>query len=575
VAHESLVRNWSELRKWLYEDRDFLIWRQRFQVLKAIWEDSGDKAAFLSGIALHEAIRWRTAKADNLNEQEREFIALSERAGLSNRRQKIAIRALLYLALAALIAGVGWFSYTRTDSYQISRILSFNQEEQVFRTAEDHLQKNEHAPLNSMVTLIILGRAKQLRDSALHAKSNDARSVRLILLGSALASVGKTNDAQPFFQQAQELLNDIASSSRSKTERHIVRIYFDNGRVGDAQALVRSLAEPPSGSLTVADLTSSAELYLLWGDKHSATELLKRAEQVASAKGNTDRPEGLLRVAEVYTEISDKVTAAQVLQSAADNIKNMRDYDAQESAFGRLAEDLAKIGQTDAAMATASEKNIHSGVERAFALTSICQELVRTGNIEPALKLGPEIDKGHVLPSECLTAITRHLTDAGQAKQAIDIAHHSKDELGLSALLLGSIVEQLAHADRPDEARNLLHDIDSSDMADKSLAASAVARAFRREGRVPEANGALAEAQRSAEAVPRDDIHRDIALLPICDMYAALGRYREARLIAASMQNEWRQSYAYQNILNAYVGKKNPKLKRSIDTLLEDSPDGG
>src|SRR5215469_12397760 len=38
VAHEALISNWSTLRGWVNEDREFLLWRERLGVLVAEWE---------------------------------------------------------------------------------------------------------------------------------------------------------------------------------------------------------------------------------------------------------------------------------------------------------------------------------------------------------------------------------------------------------------------------------------------------------------------------------------------------------------------------------------------------------
>jgi hypothetical protein len=104
-------------------------------VLISIWETSGHNTGFLAGAALDEALRWRAAKRGNLNDREREFIALSDRAGRSNRRQAVAIRVVSGAALAALIVSAAWFLYARTNVYQIRSILAANLEEAAFRSS--------------------------------------------------------------------------------------------------------------------------------------------------------------------------------------------------------------------------------------------------------------------------------------------------------------------------------------------------------------------------------------------------------------------------------------------------------
>src|SRR5260370_15345583 len=37
VSHEALIYHWERLRTWVNEDREFLLWRERFRVLYADW----------------------------------------------------------------------------------------------------------------------------------------------------------------------------------------------------------------------------------------------------------------------------------------------------------------------------------------------------------------------------------------------------------------------------------------------------------------------------------------------------------------------------------------------------------
>ncbi len=43
VAHEALIRKWEALQRWLNEDREFLLWRQRFQLDLARWQVGGQQ----------------------------------------------------------------------------------------------------------------------------------------------------------------------------------------------------------------------------------------------------------------------------------------------------------------------------------------------------------------------------------------------------------------------------------------------------------------------------------------------------------------------------------------------------
>ena len=43
VAHEALISNWSTLRAWVNEDREFLLWRDRLGPLLAEWKRAQER----------------------------------------------------------------------------------------------------------------------------------------------------------------------------------------------------------------------------------------------------------------------------------------------------------------------------------------------------------------------------------------------------------------------------------------------------------------------------------------------------------------------------------------------------
>lgn len=78
VAHEALIHNWAQLRKWLDEDRGFLFWRHRLRSALAEWKPGGqDDGVLLRGSRLLEAEGWLAERAGDLTSAERDFIAES------------------------------------------------------------------------------------------------------------------------------------------------------------------------------------------------------------------------------------------------------------------------------------------------------------------------------------------------------------------------------------------------------------------------------------------------------------------------------------------------------------------
>ncbi|MDX2151475.1 MAG: TIR domain-containing protein [Bryobacteraceae bacterium] len=110
VTHEALIRNWQRLAGWIQQDREFLLWRQDFQ--RDVARDN-----LLSGALLKKAGRMAKEHRDSLNDAERAFIARSRSA--ARRWQAVAAAGVLVgLALG------GWWWWQRTDSYQVSRVMS-------------------------------------------------------------------------------------------------------------------------------------------------------------------------------------------------------------------------------------------------------------------------------------------------------------------------------------------------------------------------------------------------------------------------------------------------------------------
>jgi WD40 repeat protein len=78
VAHEALISNWSTLRAWVNEDREFLLWRDRLGTLLTEWERAQESdEALLRGPLLIEAQKWFDQRTQDLSDQERKFISAS------------------------------------------------------------------------------------------------------------------------------------------------------------------------------------------------------------------------------------------------------------------------------------------------------------------------------------------------------------------------------------------------------------------------------------------------------------------------------------------------------------------
>jgi tetratricopeptide (TPR) repeat protein/MinD-like ATPase involved in chromosome partitioning or flagellar assembly len=75
LSGDDLLRYWPLLQRWIQEDREFLLWRQKLNVVIAEWKSlNEDSGALLTGAPLEQAKRWQSGRADDLNETETVYI---------------------------------------------------------------------------------------------------------------------------------------------------------------------------------------------------------------------------------------------------------------------------------------------------------------------------------------------------------------------------------------------------------------------------------------------------------------------------------------------------------------------
>ena len=133
VAHESLFRSWGRLKKWLDDDREFLLWRRRMFESRQEWERTNqDEGALLRGAPLSEAERWLGQRMGDLTAEELAFVQKSlslreqERMLQDRRRRRLMVSALgaalIFLILASLAF---WQTQQARREERISRHLAY------------------------------------------------------------------------------------------------------------------------------------------------------------------------------------------------------------------------------------------------------------------------------------------------------------------------------------------------------------------------------------------------------------------------------------------------------------------
>jgi len=113
LAHEALITEWQQLRRWLAEDAEFLAWRRDAEGDYAQWlastgrRTAHDPALLLHGSALAAAREWQQRRPGELHTGLREFIRSSdeaERRRLTRDRRRVVV--LSFLLVSALFLGL-------------------------------------------------------------------------------------------------------------------------------------------------------------------------------------------------------------------------------------------------------------------------------------------------------------------------------------------------------------------------------------------------------------------------------------------------------------------------------------
>ena len=117
VAHEAIFGRWDKLKEWIAAEREFLAWRSGLEAAQRAWQaaPAGAKnGALLIGLPLTQAQKWSPARADDLSQADREFIARS----IKHRRVKQTQAAAAVLGLIVMV-GLGATGWNQRDYWQL------------------------------------------------------------------------------------------------------------------------------------------------------------------------------------------------------------------------------------------------------------------------------------------------------------------------------------------------------------------------------------------------------------------------------------------------------------------------
>jgi energy-coupling factor transporter ATP-binding protein EcfA2 len=122
IIHDALLKEWPRLAHWITDQREFFLWRQRLEAYLRTWEAQGrDESALLRGALLAEAERWAQAQPEELNPDERVYIAQSvalrerEQAEREKQQRRLKIALAVTVLLFLFAAGAAWIATQQTD----------------------------------------------------------------------------------------------------------------------------------------------------------------------------------------------------------------------------------------------------------------------------------------------------------------------------------------------------------------------------------------------------------------------------------------------------------------------------
>jgi formylglycine-generating enzyme required for sulfatase activity len=112
VAHEILFKTWPTLKRWLEDERDFLVWRGELGARREEYDKAGKEAArrqrqaLLMGLPLDTAKKWLAARRGDIEPADQAFIEASVRAERAVARNRQRLQAVVGVLMLGTIAGL-------------------------------------------------------------------------------------------------------------------------------------------------------------------------------------------------------------------------------------------------------------------------------------------------------------------------------------------------------------------------------------------------------------------------------------------------------------------------------------
>ncbi|MFI0524516.1 MAG: TIR domain-containing protein [Ilumatobacteraceae bacterium] len=209
VAHEALLRNWDTLRGWLDGDRvDHRVHRDLTEAAEKWAQRERDTSSLYQGVDLEEAKRLRTARSDDLNALEREFIGASQTfadrelaaataQAASLQRRLIVAGVALLIAVALAVTSVAFATRARTAQQRaddrtaeaLEATSRAEQSETVAQSALQDAQESESEAKDAREQAVLAARESERLGTEATARALAASSTEVLDRDPALAAL--------------------------------------------------------------------------------------------------------------------------------------------------------------------------------------------------------------------------------------------------------------------------------------------------------------------------------------------------------------------------------------------------
>jgi GH25 family lysozyme M1 (1,4-beta-N-acetylmuramidase)/cellulose biosynthesis protein BcsQ len=104
LSQKNTLKNWKQLKAWIEEDREFLLWRQDLHTRAVAWEDNGrHRSELLHGGALQKAKRQLEKRELDFNIADLQYIHKSISQSRSDKALRIMVGIVIVLTMIAIV----------------------------------------------------------------------------------------------------------------------------------------------------------------------------------------------------------------------------------------------------------------------------------------------------------------------------------------------------------------------------------------------------------------------------------------------------------------------------------------